>query len=66
MLAEELGKTGKVTPVLIRSKDVYYKLRHRIKLAHDAQADLFVSLHADSAKNKKAHGISVFTLSDSL
>ena len=64
MLAEELGKTGKVTPVLIRSEDVYYKLRHRIKLAHDAQADLFVSLHADSAKNKKAHGISVFTLSD--
>ena len=64
MLSEALKKTGKVTPVLVRSKDVYYKLRHRIKLAHDARADLFVSLHADSAKSKKAHGISVFTLSD--
>jgi len=64
MLSEELSKTGRVTPVLIRSNDVYYKLRHRIELAHDAQADLFVSLHADSAKSKQAHGISVFTLSD--
>ncbi len=64
MLSEALRKTGKVTPILVRSKDVYYKLRQRIKLAHDAQADLFISLHADSAKNKKAHGISVFTLSD--
>ena len=63
-LASHLKKTGKVWPVLIRKDDTYYKLRQRIARAHDANADLFISLHADSAQNRKARGMSVFTLSD--
>lgn len=64
MLAEELQKMRGIQPVLIRSEDVYYKLRERIRRASDADADVFISLHADSAPNKKAYGISVFTLSE--
>jgi N-acetylmuramoyl-L-alanine amidase len=64
MLAEELRKTANITPILIRNSDRYYKLRTRIKRARDKQADIFVSLHADSAPNSKARGISVFSLSD--
>jgi N-acetylmuramoyl-L-alanine amidase len=63
MLAEELQKTANITPILIRDTDRFYKLRTRIKRARDKQADIFVSLHADSAPNSKARGISVFSLS---
>ena len=64
MLAEELQKTAHITPILIRDTDRFYKLRTRIKRARDKQADIFVSLHADSAPNINARGISVFSLSD--
>ena len=64
MLAEELRKSAHITPILIRDSDRFYKLRTRIKRARDKQADIFVSLHADSAPNSKARGISVFSLSD--
>ncbi|MBL81380.1 MAG: N-acetylmuramoyl-L-alanine amidase [Rhodospirillaceae bacterium] len=63
-LASELRKTGKVSSRLIRSSDRFYKLRQRIEIARDMGADLFISLHADSAPRKAARGISVFTLSD--
>ena len=64
LLAEELRKSAHITPILIRDSDRFYKLRTRIKRARDKQADIFVSLHADSAPNTKARGISVFSLSD--
>ncbi len=64
MLAEELEKSSNIKPILIRSDDVYYKLRERTRRAAQQNADIFISLHADSAPNKKAHGISVFTLSE--
>ena len=63
-LAAELRKTGRVFPRLIRSSDKFYKLRQRIEIARNMGADLFISLHADSAPRKAARGISVFTLSD--
>ena len=63
-LASDLRKTGKVSSRLIRSSDQFYKLRQRIEIARDMGADLFISLHADSAPRKAARGISVFTLSD--
>jgi N-acetylmuramoyl-L-alanine amidase len=50
--------------VLSRRDDRYLKLRQRIKLARVQNADLFVSLHADSAASKSARGMSVFTLSE--
>ncbi|MCU0891755.1 MAG: N-acetylmuramoyl-L-alanine amidase, partial [Sandarakinorhabdus sp.] len=35
----------------------------RVRIARDARADLFVSIHADSAANEQARGASVYTLS---
>ena len=32
--------------------------------AHEAHADLFISIHADSAKNRSARGLSVYTVSE--
>ena len=63
-LAKQLQSTGLIRPVLSRSDDRYLKLRQRINLARDQKADIFISLHADAAPSAKAHGISVFTLSD--
>ncbi len=63
-LERQLTATGIVTPILARSDDRYLRLRQRINLARQNQADLFISLHADSAHSSSAHGISVFTLSD--
>ena len=64
LLAKELRKNKKINPILSRNKDVYLSLRKRILLAKYNKADIFVSIHADSSKNKKAKGISVFSLSD--
>ena len=63
-LARQLESTGVIRPVLSRSDDRYLKLRQRINLAREQKADIFISLHADAAPSAKAHGISVFTLSD--
>ncbi len=49
--------------VLTRGKDRYLPLRERISLARDGQADLFVSIHADSFRNRRASGSSVYVLS---
>ena len=63
-LARQLNATGRIRAVLSRSDDRYHKLRHRIKLARNEKADVFISLHADAAHNKDARGVSVFTLSE--
>ena len=59
-----LEKTGKYRVLLTRDKDKALALRERINFAHKNKADLFISIHADSAKNKKAKGLSVYTISE--
>lgn len=49
---------------LTRSTDIFIPLRQRVKIAQKYKADLFMSLHADSAMNRKATGLSVYTLSE--
>ena len=63
-LASQLRATGKINPILARDDDRFLRLRQRIRLARQNQADLFISLHADSALRSSARGISVFSLSD--
>jgi N-acetylmuramoyl-L-alanine amidase len=50
-------------PVLIRTGDYYVGLKQRRLLAHQKQADLLVSVHADAFTNSKANGSSVYALS---
>ncbi len=49
--------------VLVRTGDYYVGLRKRTEIARDSKADLFVSIHADAFKNPKAHGASVYAIS---
>jgi N-acetylmuramoyl-L-alanine amidase len=50
--------------VLTRNSDVFLPLKARRDLARKAQADLMVSIHADSFADKSAAGGSVFALSN--
>lgn len=49
---------------MIRRNDYYVPLRSRTAIARKKNADLFVSIHADAFKNKKARGASVWVLSN--
>lgn len=60
----DLLKKAGYKVVLTRDSDVFIPLRSRIKKAHAAHADLFISIHADSAKNPSARGLSVYTISE--
>ena len=50
-------------PVMIRNGDYYIGLRQRIDKARKQGADMFISIHADAFKDRRAHGSSVFVLS---
>lgn len=67
-IAKELEKLVKrergMKPLMIRTGDYYIGLKKRVKKAQMAQADLFISIHADAFKNGKARGTSVFILSE--
>ena len=59
-----LESTGRYEVVLTRDGDTYLKHDKRVRVARARQADLFISLHADSAPNTKTRGASVYTLAD--
>ena len=59
-----LEASGRYRVVLTRTRDVYVRLRNRFETAHRNNAELFLSLHADSIPNKKIRGGSIYTLSD--
>ena len=56
----ELKKYKNVKPVLVRKGDYYIPLRKRTLIARENKADLFISIHADAARNRKASGSSVY------
>lgn len=59
-----LDKKGKYKVYLTRNTDKFIPLRERVKIARRYKADLFMSIHADSALNRSAKGLSVYTLSE--
>lgn len=63
-LEKLVQKEPGMRPVMIRDGDYYVGLRDRVNKAREHQADLFISIHADAFKNRKAHGSSVYVLSD--
>ena len=50
--------------IMVRDGDYYPALRKRVEFARAHRADVFVSIHADAAKNTSAKGASVYTLSE--
>lgn len=62
-LKKALDKTGKYKVYLTRNKDSFIDLRERVSIARRYKGDLFISIHADSSPNRKARGLSIYTLS---
>lgn len=61
---DALVATGRVRVALTRDSDRFLVLAERYRLARRMSADLFVSIHADSAENRDAHGATAYTLSE--
>lgn len=64
VIQKHLKKSGKYTVFLTRRNDKFIRLRGRIAIAKALGANLFISLHADSIKNRRVRGLSVYTLSE--
>ncbi len=63
-MADALSGHAGVTAKLTRDEDVFLPLEDRVKIGREAHADFFLSVHADSAPNSAARGLSVYTLSE--
>lgn len=59
-----LDKNSHYQVYLTRSRDIFIPLRERVNISRKHNSDLFISIHADSARNSKATGLSVYTLSE--
>jgi len=62
-VARLLADRHRITARLTRNDDRFLALDDRVALTRRAGADLFVSIHADSAPNADARGLSAYTLS---
>ncbi len=63
-LKARLEKTGRYQVVMTRNSDAYVGLESRVAIARRADADLFISLHADAGADASLRGASVYTLSE--
>lgn len=61
-LREVLLRSG-VDVVMTRDEDIFVPLETRVAIAHQAQADIFISLHADNLRQGGAKGATVYVLS---
>ena len=65
-LRDRVEKTGKYRVLMTRADDTFVPLADRVRIARDAGAALFVSIHADALPHGEgdARGASIYTLSD--
>jgi N-acetylmuramoyl-L-alanine amidase len=65
LIAREINKTDGYQAVFTRTKDLYLTLPRRTQIAQEKGADVFISIHLNTAKNRKAEGAEVFFISAS-
>ncbi|MBX5461329.1 MAG: N-acetylmuramoyl-L-alanine amidase [Steroidobacteraceae bacterium] len=63
-LAARIDAERGMRAVLVRDGDYFIMLRDRMGRARKAKADLFVSVHADSIRDRSITGASVYVLSE--
>ena len=64
-LQRQIDAEPTMQAVMTRNGDYFVPLQQRVEIARRAQADLFVSIHADAFVRPEAHGSSVYVLSES-
>ncbi|PVE23191.1 N-acetylmuramoyl-L-alanine amidase [Microvirga sp. KLBC 81] len=61
-LQKALEASGRYKVLMTRDKDVFISLGDRVRAARNAQADLFISIHADSISGgQEVRGLTVYT-----
>jgi N-acetylmuramoyl-L-alanine amidase len=63
-LKSMVDATPNMRAMLTRDDDYFVPLAMRVQKARRVQADLFISVHADAFREPRAHGSSVFALSE--
>ncbi|MGJ7037996.1 N-acetylmuramoyl-L-alanine amidase [Shinella sp. BE166] len=63
-LAEALNKLPGTRAILTRDKDEFLSLSQRVQLARGEGANLLISIHADTLRQKDIRGATVYTISD--
>jgi N-acetylmuramoyl-L-alanine amidase len=63
-LQRALEHRGQYDVVMTRDADRYVEHAERVRISREANAELFISIHADANANAEAHGASVYTLDE--
>lgn len=63
-LRAKLAESGKYDIYMTRDKDEFLRLDERVRIARQHEADLFISIHADTIRLKGIRGATVYTVSD--
>ena len=63
-LRQALEDTGDYNVHLTRSTDLFLRLDERVRIAREHEADLFISIHADSIRLRNFRGATIYTLSE--
>ena len=61
-LAAKLKRELKCEVILTRTKDQYLTLEERTAFANTKNADLFISIHTNASRDKRAYGLSTYFL----
>lgn len=62
-IKKSINKIPGYRAILTRDGDYYVSFSKRMQIAKDLNASLFISVHADAARNRQAKGSSVYCLS---
>lgn len=63
-LEKALVATGRYSVIMTRTEDVFVPLGERVRIAQAANAQLFLSIHADTLNEAGVSGATVYTVSD--
>ena len=63
-LRDKLRADGRYDVFMTREKDEFLRLDDRVRIARQHEADLFISIHADTIRLKGIRGATVYTVSD--
>ena len=63
-LSKALEATNRYKVVMTRTDDSFLRLDERVRIARQHEADLFISIHADTIRLKGIRGATVYTISE--
>jgi N-acetylmuramoyl-L-alanine amidase len=63
MVRDKLARSEDYEVRMTRDSDVFLPLEERTAIANRSRADIFVSLHINASRNRRANGISTYVLS---